>query len=433
VPNLSNHSSRARRTLPITGGAVFAVVWAIVLAAPAHAQFKPEDEKAGGIKFDKEMVQRIRIGMKVKAVGGPCVGVYGTAPFPIDWPEQKVRVVDEEYSAAVKRKPNRTVDGTVQQMVVTIPQLKSGEEAIALVTLEVHRRIILPPDDTTVFSIPTKDQLDADLKKYLTPSPKIESTTKVIKDLSKEILDGAKDKTAWEQVEAIYDWVRENVEYRNQPLKGALAALKDKNGDCEELTSLFIALCRAGNIPARTVWVPGHCYPEFYLVDRSGQGHWFPCQAAGTRAFGGIPEYRPILQKGDSFKDVDRPREKMRYLSEFLTGKSIKNGGRPKVTFIREDVATDKPLDDTATDISPIQPTEEESKNLPGTLPPADAPEEKMPEEQPAPREESKPDRPGIDPRVDPRNPRAPQLPPGVGPGSRPGGKNVPKVPRRPG
>ena len=88
-----------------------------------------------------------------------------------------------------------------------------------------------------------------------------------------------------------------------------MAALKDKTGDCEELTSLFIALCRASDIPARTVWVPGHCYPEFYLEDDEGKGHWFPCQAAGSRAFGGIPEQKPILQKGDNFSVPENPRE----------------------------------------------------------------------------------------------------------------------------
>lgn len=370
-------------------------VVAVLSSTPAaHAQFKPEDEKAGGVKFDKELVQRIRIGMKIRAVGGPCVGIHATVPIPMDWPEQKVSIVAEEYSPAVKRLPNRDVDGTVQQMIVKIPQLKSGEEAVALVTLEVHRRSILPPDDTAAFSLPDRKKLDLALRKYLLPSPKIESTHKQIRDISKQIFTDNADKTAWEQVEAVYDWVRENVEYKNGPLKGALAALKDKDGDCEELTSLFIALCRAGNVPARTVWVPGHCYPEFYLVDRAGEGHWFPCQAAGSRAFGGIPEHRPILQKGDSFRDVDRPREKMRYLSEFLTGKAFRGGGQPSVRFIREDVATDKPLDDTATDISPIRPTDD-SKNKPAT----------------------DEDRPRFDPRVrDPRNPAAPGLPPGAGP-----------------
>ena len=72
--------------------------------------------------------------------------------------------------------------------------------------------------------------------------------------------------------ELIYDHVRDNVEYRNGRLKGALAALRDGHGDCEELSSLFIAVCRANKIPARTIWVPNHCYPEFYLVDQDGEG-----------------------------------------------------------------------------------------------------------------------------------------------------------------
>jgi hypothetical protein len=130
--------------------------------------------------------------------------------------------------------------------------------------------------------------------------------------------------------------VRENVQYQEvspeanerdkSPLKGAFAALKDKTGDCEELTSLFIAICRASDIPARTVHVQGHCYPEFYLQDDEGQGHWFPCQAAGSEAFGGIPEHRPIWQKGDNFRAPERPREAQRYVAE----------GKPRVKFVRK-------------------------------------------------------------------------------------------------
>jgi hypothetical protein len=113
-----------------------------------------------------------------------------------------------------------------------------------------------------------------------------------------------------------------------------VAAVRDGTGDCEELTSLFIALCRVSKIPARTVWVPGHCYPEFFLEDRDGHGHWIPCQAAGTRAFGGIPEHRPVLQKGDNF-EVPETRKPQRYVAEFLQTKSV-SGAPPKVKFIRE-------------------------------------------------------------------------------------------------
>jgi hypothetical protein len=85
--------------------------------------------------------------------------------------------------------------------------------------------------------------------------------------------------------------------------------------------------------------VPGHCYPEFYLQDNKGEGHWFPCQAAGTREFGGIMELRPILQKGDNFRPPKNSKERQRYMAEYLTGTPSANGGKPQVRFIREAVA----------------------------------------------------------------------------------------------
>jgi len=142
------------------------------------------------------------------------------------------------------------------------------------------------------------------------------------------------DLTAWQQVEANYDWTREQVEYTNGPIKGALQALEDGTGDCEELTSLFIAICRAQGIPARTVWVPGHCYPEFYLVDEEGEGHWYPCQAAGDRSFGSMPDLRYILQKGDNFR-VPEHRDRQRYVAEYLRGNNRRGSGDPQIHFIQ--------------------------------------------------------------------------------------------------
>ena len=96
---------------------------------------------------------------------------------------------------------------------------------------------------------------------------------------------------------------------------------EDGFGDCEELTSLFVAMCRVAGIPARSVWVPGHCYPEFYLEDEQGEGHWYPCQAAGTRIFGAMPEARPVLQKGDNFR-IPGSRQPQRYVQETVTAKN---------------------------------------------------------------------------------------------------------------
>ncbi len=263
------------------------------------------------------------------AAAGPCRGIVAYVPVPIDWPEQQAKVVDEEVTPTAKV-AYRMVDDTVKLMVVSIPFLPAGQQAEATVTYEIRRSTILPPDDTSRYVLPQRKKISRQVQLYLGPSPMIESRNAKIRRLAKEIV--ADKEGAWERVETIYDWVRENVEYKNGPIKGALAALQDGDGDCEELTSLFIALCRASEIPARTVWVKGHCYPEFYLLDADGEGHWFPCQAAGSRAFGGIPELRPILSKGDNFRPPWNRRDRQRYPAEYLTG----TGGRPRVTWIRE-------------------------------------------------------------------------------------------------
>ncbi len=298
----------------------------------ALAQFK-SDPGGKGPQPDKAVTKKIKCGIRVTASGGPCKGIVATVPVPMNWPEQQVQVLEEDISPMVKSVNYRSVGEGARQMVIEIPMLPAGQEAHVLVTYEVNKHTLLPPTATDEFQIPKK--LPREVLIHTGPSPFIESRHPKITSLAKEIV--AEKEASWAKVEAIYDWVRDNVKYENGELKGAIRALNDKTGDCEELSSLFIALCRANKIPARTVWVPDHCYPEFFLADAEGNGYWFPCQAAGTRAFGGIPEERPILQKGDNFRDPERPKEKLRYLSEYLTGKG--GGGKPKVKFVREEVA----------------------------------------------------------------------------------------------
>lgn len=294
-----------------------------------------------GCTLGPAQAQRYRAGVTIEAKNGPCKGIVCTLAVPTDWPEQEVQVDDEDFSSDVAHVSFRKVGGTVQQMVVEVPRLDEGQEAHAIVTYEVTRHHLLAPAVVSQYKIPEKP--GKDIRPYLGPSPGIETKHAKIRSLAKELM--SEKETAWEKVEAAYDWVRDNIKYVNGPFKGAVDAMKSKEGDCEELSSLFIAMCRTQDIPARTVWIPGHCYPEFYLVDGDDRGHWFPCQAAGTRAFGSMPEFRPILQKGDNFIAPERPRDRLRYVNEYLTGA----GGKPVVKFIRELIGPDgKPIQQAA-------------------------------------------------------------------------------------
>ena len=290
------------------------------------AVWVPASALAQTIRFDDAKPQRWQVGMTVEATGA-ITGINATVPVPRPWPEQQVKIVDQDVSRDVKI-GYQTLAGGVTQMKITIPRLNAGHKANALITLEIAKASILAPADVNGLKAPA--MASRELRQYLGTSPQIETSNREIKSLAAQIVQGKP--TDWQKAEAIYDWVQANIEYKfDVELKGAVTALKAGHGDCEELTSLFIAFCRANRIPARSVWVPGHCYPEFYLEDTDGNGHWFPCQAAGARSFGEMHESRPILQKGDNFRIGS---ERKRYVAETFRAKNAL--ANPRVQFVRK-------------------------------------------------------------------------------------------------
>lgn len=311
---------RSILTLAITFLAIATNSWA------QNKEYKPSEK---GISFGEQSKAQWRVGVKVTATKGPMQSVLATVPVPLSWPEQRVRLINEDVSRGVRVKQRNL--GGVRQLVISMGHIPNGRTLHALYTVEITRKGIVAPKDPSIFEIPKK--VPRDLKRWLNNSPYIESRDAKIRSLARETTKEVEG--AWNKAEAIYEFVRENIEYQEGKIKTTTRALKDGVGDCEELTSVFIAMCRASKIPARMVWVPDHCYPEFYLVDDEGKGHWFPCQAAGTRAFGSMPEMRPILQKGDNFK-VPEKKKPQRYVAEHVEAKPVRGSGRPRVTFVRE-------------------------------------------------------------------------------------------------
>lgn len=292
-----------------------------------HPVLQAQDP-ATGVRYMATKKQRWEIGVTIQSPGN-CTGITAAITVPKEWPEQAVTLLKQEKSPQVRTVRFQTLSNDVQQMIVFIPRLSAGEEARVLATFEVIKSHIVAPAKTD--QLRAVGQVPRSFQKYLLPSPFIESRDSRIQLLARQII--ADKTTDWERVEALFDWVRDNIQYKFDPqLRGAVTALEKKQGDCEEMTSLFIALCRVNKIPARSVWIPGHCYPEFYLQDSAGTGHWFPCQAAGTRAFGSMPEDRPILQKGDNFR-ISGKRTPQRYVSDTLQARNATRN--PQVQFIR--------------------------------------------------------------------------------------------------
>lgn len=308
--------------------------------APAVAQKKKDsDSKSAaadepspkGVQYAAPRNLDMQFGMKFQANDNVCSQIVATIAFPTDWPEQKVIITNSNIPTNAVwqfRDLPMNAPPTARQLVMNIPVIQANAEVEFLFDVSVEKSFINPPLDTSIFVIPKK--VGKELNWYMGNSPMIDATASDIKRLAKSIA-ASDPPDAWTHVERIYDWVRENITYVNGTFRNTREAMKDKRGDCEEMTGIFIAICRASGIPARCVWIPDHCYPEFYLEDKQGKGYWFPCQVAGDRQFGQMHDYRPILQKGDRFK-VPEKTAMQHYLSEFFTCKPHPIGPRePKV------------------------------------------------------------------------------------------------------
>ena len=109
---------------------------------------------------------------------------------------------------------------------------------------------------------------------FKTAEKYVESDHPAVIDLAHRLKQGDVHATA----RNVFDWVAGNLKYSgyHKNPRGALQALKKRQGDCTEFMDVFIALCRANGIPARglggyicnrnTVLKPAgyHNWAEFY-------------------------------------------------------------------------------------------------------------------------------------------------------------------------
>jgi len=108
------------------------------------------------------------------------------------------------------------------------------------------------------------------LDEFLKHEQYIEKDNPKIQQIAKSI----KGQTETDIVKEIYEYVTDRLQYviRNDEA-GAVKTLQKKKGGCTEYSDLFVALCRAKNIPARVVKgyvtefdrVPQHAWAEAYL------------------------------------------------------------------------------------------------------------------------------------------------------------------------
>lgn len=121
------------------------------------------------------------------------------------------------------------------------------------------------------------------LQAFLQPAEHIESDAAEIVRLARQIQENYTGSRA--QLKAAFILPQQLLHYRRQSTKGALYAVKHREGDCTEYAALFVALARAMGYPARMTSEflftksldfsqPNHHAAEVYLDDR-----WVPVDA----------------------------------------------------------------------------------------------------------------------------------------------------------
>ena len=140
---------------------------------------------------------------------------------------------------------------------------------------KITRKINFPVDD-----------VPADAEEYTNPSDYIDSDNPEIIHLASELAEGEDD--LFVVVSKLADWTKQNIKYDLSTLtedvsQKASWVLENKEGVCDELTNLFIALSRALGIPAR--FASGLSYTEM-IENKWGPHGWAEVYFPG---YGWIP------------------------------------------------------------------------------------------------------------------------------------------------
>jgi len=122
----------------------------------------------------------------------------------------------------------------------------------------------------------------------------IDPNNPTIKDKSLEIYNSAKSNNSFIVAKELFIWLKQNTAYiphsdNNYP-QPATITFQKKTGDCDDLTFLYLSLCKALNIPSRFIrgfllkdeyTAESHVWAEVF-VGNIGENGWIPVECAGA-------------------------------------------------------------------------------------------------------------------------------------------------------
>ena len=111
-------------------------------------------------------------------------------------------------------------------------------------------------------------------------------------------LENEKTNNSFLVAKALFSWLKQNIQYQTHPsekvVRSAAVTLQRKQGDCDDLSFLYVSLCRAVGIPARfirgylisndistgAITAVAHAWVEVFVGTSDSQNGWIPVECA---------------------------------------------------------------------------------------------------------------------------------------------------------
>ena len=263
----------------------------------------------------------VSIGIELMGRDNACEAMAAT-PVPMIHPEQQVHEVTIEKigcEAAI-----RELAPGAGQLVLHAKDIAPGQvvKAIAHYKMTLYKQF----HAFDLEQFPAKQTVPSEIRSLaMGDSPGIQANASAVRKLATDL--GKEHTHPWDKAQAFVKWIRESIRPQIGSYTSVVTAIQKKVGDCEEMSALFVALCRASGIPSRLVWVPNHNWAEFYLTDHEQKGHWIPVHPACYNWFGWTGAHELVIQKGDRVQ-VPEQSSPCRLLMDWT-----RSNGRPKSNF----------------------------------------------------------------------------------------------------
>ncbi|KYK19956.1 hypothetical protein AYK24_04670 [Thermoplasmatales archaeon SG8-52-4] len=122
----------------------------------------------------------------------------------------------------------------------------------------------------------------------------IDPNNPIISEIASNLLKSAGTNNSFLAALEIFKWLKQNTRYQihieNNSAQPAGITLKYKTGDCDDLSFLYMSLCRSIGIPSRfirgflieeNIAVP-HAWVEIFVGPNIGMNGWIPVECAGV-------------------------------------------------------------------------------------------------------------------------------------------------------